>query len=789
MPGCSLRSVAKHPGMQLPTIATGTGADRGSLIRGLWTMWGSTMLIRVAVAGRRTRMKATVWMARRSTGQVATTSRSLGTRIGSPPWRSGAPHLATAKAAAMATAMATAMRLTATDLGPPKTARDEKRDRRRRLKAVDGKLSTCKDQFVALTLIFNVCSGLAMAFAAPIGLSYDRWGGRAIGTTGAAICAVGLLLIWLGVVGPALGYDPITQWAFAIGVLVCDFGSMLNSFSFMSLIWHFPGRQALILSLINATYQVSSFFPLVVEYVMDSFAITLSTTIGAYIGGVCVATYICWMVVPSQEEYYAKAKETLGMPLPKPPKVLEVRKMSWRAWEVLCLHTRDHVCSGLAISVAFSMPTFYMSFAAAYGEALFGHKRDGDRLAEIYVSLNGLVGLVLAPVGGTLADIFGVKAIMYCLGFSMVVATATCGIASWAMQTIAATSLVLFTTLFMLFVSRYLLMYAPPNRFGTVQGIYLLLVIVASCPISALGLLATAMLPQGVDAYRIPMLAYGIAGTLSMTLYGIYYCFNPAPATPPLLPEDERELAGNFGCATLDEVLQVVQISSKQELLKALSSTEPETIQRLVASIDAQKLAEMMAGRDVEDIAKMLEDAPEADDEDDDGAGDDDDDGAGAAATSAAPEASPSAPLLGASAAAVAEGGALAKQAGSASNPTNAPVSMEDSSDEGHRIKGISDRVLAMLKAKDKQAVKEYLLMTSIDDLKVVTSYQEATLSTAEQKKLDKDFNACVSGAEFAKLLRQRPELRSLVQDAIKRDMQRRVASMRRKRGAADGSP
>jgi hypothetical protein len=118
--------------------------------------------------------------------------------------------------------------------------------------------STCKDQYLSLTGVFQGGATLAYCFLPVIGLFFDQWGARAVGTAGAAVCAFGLLLVWVSVQGAALGQDANTSAVFGLGVIVCDFGSMLNSFAFIGLIWHFPGRQALVLTLSNATYQVSA---------------------------------------------------------------------------------------------------------------------------------------------------------------------------------------------------------------------------------------------------------------------------------------------------------------------------------------------------------------------------------------------------------------------------------------------------------------------------------------------------------------------------------------------------
>ena len=74
---------------------------------------------------------------------------------------------------------------------------------------------------------------------------------------------MGLLMISGSVIGASSGYDAHTSYLFLFGTFTCDFGSLLNSFSFVGLIWHFPGKQTVVLALINATYQASAMLPMV----------------------------------------------------------------------------------------------------------------------------------------------------------------------------------------------------------------------------------------------------------------------------------------------------------------------------------------------------------------------------------------------------------------------------------------------------------------------------------------------------------------------------------------------
>eukprot|EP00913_Durusdinium_trenchii_P030814 g28859.t1 len=123
----------------------------------------------------------------------------------------------------------------------------------------------------------------------------------------------------------------------------------------------------------------------------------------------------------------------------------------------------------------------------------------------------------------------------------MGVCTITMPMASWPAQAICGGAMALFISLFTIFISRYLLMYSPPNRYGAVQGMYTLGVICIATPWSMGGLAATAVLPPGLNAYLIPMMTFGVSGVVGLLLYGAYFRANPPPAVPPLLPEDEAE--------------------------------------------------------------------------------------------------------------------------------------------------------------------------------------------------------------------------------------------------------
>jgi len=608
-------------------------------------------------------------------------------------------------------------------------------------------VSTCKDQYLALTGIFGVGQSLAYGFSAPIGLLYDRYGAMAVGTFGAFVCALGLCFVTAATFGAGAGVDESTSWLFVVGVFTCDFGSMLNSFSFMGLIWHFPGSQTLVIALINATYQASALLPLLLQAGMDASGQPLAAFMSLWSVVVFVTILGCYKLIPTQKEYYEQAKKILGMPLPRPPADMKVCEMLTRAGEVLQQSKQEHIVSGIALALGFALPGYYASMTAPYGEALFGHKEDGERLAELNVLCTSIVGLALGPFTGTIGDKFGLQVIVLLFVAIMGVATITMGLPSWPAQAICGGSMALFISLFTIFISRYLLMYSPPNRYGAVQGVYTLGVVLISTPWSMGGIAATAILPPGVNAYRIPMIVFGATGVVGLAIYAAYFKSHPPPEVPPLLPEDEAELAKGFGCSTLDEVCQVTNLG-RHALLKKLSSTNPEDIRSLMRSIDTEKMMEFMSRRSVDDIADMME---TADDEEEEAEGD------------ATPAASVSQATLGG-------------QTPTASAAEPPAVASAEAPSNSIREKG--QRLARMVADGDKEGVKNYILTEPVDDMWQVTLDMEEWQTAAEQKQMDKDFNKLIPGKDFASLLRQRPELKKFVQQVMKREMQRKIASL-----------
>eukprot|EP00441_Pelagodinium_beii_P033866 CAMPEP_0197639224 /NCGR_PEP_ID=MMETSP1338-20131121/13910_1 /TAXON_ID=43686 ORGANISM="Pelagodinium beii, Strain RCC1491" /NCGR_SAMPLE_ID=MMETSP1338 /ASSEMBLY_ACC=CAM_ASM_000754 /LENGTH=731 /DNA_ID=CAMNT_0043211921 /DNA_START=59 /DNA_END=2254 /DNA_ORIENTATION=- len=601
----------------------------------------------------------------------------------------------------------------------------------------------CKDQYVTMTGIFQTGMSLTLFLMLPIGLLFDRYGAQMVGAGGALICSVGTLLVWGSILGAAAGMDDSTSSLFVVGVLVTDFGSFLNSFAMYGLVWHFPGRQALFLALTTATYQISAFFPIIIEALMKSTGVSLAACLFAWAIMVVFFAWICWKFVPSQLEYYDTAKKVLGMPLPKPPKDFNFCKLIRTAWEVLRLDTKDHVICGVAIAFGLGLPMCYQSFTAPFGKAIFGSEEAGDKLSNIYVWLNAVLGCSAAPFAGHLVDRFGLMKFCYLLAGMLVVAAGTIYFTNWACQVTCMAMLIMWMLLFQLYFFRYLLMYVPPNRFGAAQGVYIALMCTClAMPIQFVAIGIIGALPQGASAYQLPFLALASIGAVAMVAYAIYFSTHPPPEIPHLIGDDEKDLAKGFGCDTLEEVAYVTRNATRMEILKKLAKQDADSIKDVIKSIDTERMMEMMNKRSVDDIADMMEEAGGDEEEEE-------------AAEEAAPEPVKEEP---------------SKQEPAAETAKADPV------------KELSDKMIASLAAKDGDAIKNMFMTEPVEDLDKVFIFWEDNLPPKVQKDNEKAFNKLIPGKEFAKMLRERPDLKKLIQNMMKREMDKKIAKFRGKK-------
>ena len=299
------------------------------------------------------------------------------------------------------------------------------------------------------------------------------------------------------------------------------------------------------------------------------------------------------------------------------------------------------------------------------------------------------------------------KAIVVILALLQGMSVGLMGLASWPAQILCAAALVLFMSLWAILITRYILLYSPPNRIGAVNGVFSLGVTLIGMPMQLTGFWVTSILPSGLDAYWLPMFVVGSTGTLGLAAYSIYFHKFPPPSSPVLLPEDESELAKGFGCRNLEEVCVITHTKTKAELVRKLASTKPEDMQSLIKSFDVKKMMEITTQRPVMDLADMIE-ANDEDDEDEE------------------PEAEEEGPR------------------------TTAELEARLAASNLHEphLRSRGCYLARIIAAGNEKALREYLLNEPVEDILNVNTYLAEQQTEAEQKQQDRAFSKLISGKD-----------------------------------------
>ena len=121
------------------------------------------------------------------------------------------------------------------------------------------------------------------------------------------------------------------------------------------------------------------------------------------------------------------------------------------------------------------------------------------------------------------------------------------------------------------------MVFAYPNRVGTLTG-----ALIAIFGLGSLVLIILVSLYIAVTGtYIVPVRVTSALGTISWAAYAWYAKKEtPFPTSPILLPEDEREIAKNFGVSTIEDAAYVAGMTP-EALLKLSSSTKVADLRRL----------------------------------------------------------------------------------------------------------------------------------------------------------------------------------------------------------------
>lgn len=433
----------------------------------------------------------------------------------------------------------------------------------------------CDKQDILIASIFSSLNLISLIGLLPAGIVYDALGARKVSIIGTFLLASGLLVL-AAVLALAPQLPTATQMAFFASAVICvDAGSLMQNFGFYGLLFHLPGWQALVIGLSIGCTSVAAVVPVVLSELMEATGISLGPALCGYSLVVCSSAATLALTVPRQPEFFAQAQRVLGIPVPQLDASLgRLRKSLRAAWRVLRVRPGEHFLVYAALVLGNFAVMVYASLAVSFGSALFGDKEEGRSLGKFYAGALAWIGMFVAPLCGVVIDFAGLPTFFGCIAIGSGVVAFFCGEATWGAQATAAIAAAFFAGTFVLIPTKYVVLFSPPQRFGTVQGLFIVLQFVILLPSfgAAFAIFLTGPEASLLTKYIRFTQICGVLSAVYWVAYLVRWLQRPEPGII-LLEEDEREIAARFGVRSVASAQEVLGLTRK-ELLSMLASQD-----------------------------------------------------------------------------------------------------------------------------------------------------------------------------------------------------------------------
>jgi len=284
---------------------------------------------------------------------------------------------------------------------------------------------------------------------------------------------------------------------------------------------------------------------------------------------------------------------------------------------------------------------------------------------------------------------------------------------------------------------------------------------------SLLGVVALGSLMAALSMgspFLVVVMVINALGCFSWSVYSFRLFSKTLPRTVVLLDEDENDLARQFpGCKTLDDVVYITGLDSKEDLLQKLTSTKPEDMVELMQRVDGELVAELLGGLGGDDSTTDNSDSEDGRTE----------------------LMSPVQPKHAAANSADSCWwiSSLGRTAANICNRRRQLVDATNKPEVTRSKPKHADPEPTAKDSQDKDGLWQCMLTTRINVLEKSWADFSATQSDEDSIQFEKDFDTLMPASDLAKLLKERPELKGFVIQATKLLLKKKASRIRAKFG------
>jgi len=312
--------------------------------------------------------------------------------------------------------------------------------------------------------------------------------------------------------------------------VVADLGGILASFAAFGWLWHYPGAQAFIIGLSNATNQVSGMLGLSFA-ALGRAGYMIADAMCVLAAAVAFAGILLLFFVPPVKDTMREAGRVLATNpaalnqgsvwLCAPYWFIKLKYKNMAGVLMLFPRMNFTMCAYNSCFLACFL-SFTSSMASTY--AVWFDKSDGVMLQNVFAAALGSFGLVINPVVGLIMDrtsfelIFKVNvAVMYVFAAAMAIPTVPA-------QVVAILALCIGFGIYPTIYMKYSMLFAPMEHYGSMIGT----LGTAMAAGASVLLVVTSFLPEEYARFLLPCLL-----VITLTLFLSNLLRQGTPSKPP----------------------------------------------------------------------------------------------------------------------------------------------------------------------------------------------------------------------------------------------------------------